>query len=237
MPPLSDRQQDAFDNPAKAACREGNLRVLREAASLLWEDGERKRLRCDWCELMGATGLLTLDLLEREGVLPTGGFVGIDLDPARIDGFRQRRPDLKWVAGNLYELLEAPELANVGILNLDEYGEVGNHSAQVDFPLIRGLVKRGLDTFGEFALFWNQDLDAVVRRRQGCGQALRRHADMVCEALKGCLPRRELTSAMLLPEGGEEKIDAGYLGVLGAFEVYRGSVRGHRMANLRVILR
>jgi hypothetical protein len=183
------------------------------------------------------TGYTTKDLLEREGVLAPGGFVGIDLDAARIDGFRAQRPDLKWVAGNLYERLEAPELANVGVLNLDEYGEVGNASAQVDFPLIRGLVKRGLDTFGEFALFWNQDLDAVARRRQGRGQALRRHADMVCEALKGCLPRRELTSDMLLPAGSEMKIDAGFVGVLGAFEVYRGSVRGHRMANLRVILR
>ena len=61
---LSDRQHDAFDKPAKAACREGNLRVLREAAYLLWEDSDRTRLRCDWCELMGATGLLTLDLLK-----------------------------------------------------------------------------------------------------------------------------------------------------------------------------
>jgi hypothetical protein len=186
---------------------------------------------------MGETGLLTLDLLERQGVLAPGGFVGIDLDPARIDGFRQRRPDLKWVAGNLYERLDAPELARVGILNLDEYGEVANRSAAVDFPLIRGLVQRGLDTFGEFALFWNQDLDAVVRRGQDRGQALRRHADVVCEALRGCLPRRQLTSEMLLPEGGEDEIASGFVGVLGAFEVYRGSVRGHRMANLRIILR
>src|SRR5580700_9958058 len=237
MPDLSDRQHDIFANPAKMACREGNVRVLREAAFLLWEDSERTRLRCDWCELMGETGLLTLELLEREGVLAPGGFVGIDLDPARIDGFRQSRPDLKWVAGNLYEQLDAPELANVGILNLDEYGEVCNRSASVDFDLIRGLVKRGLEKFGEFALFWNQDLDAVVRRRQERGQALRRHADMVCEALRGCLPRRELTSAMLLPEGSEKEIDSGFVGVLGAFEIYRGSVRGHRMANLRVILR
>jgi hypothetical protein len=29
---LSDRQSDAFDNPAKALCRAGNRRVLREAA-------------------------------------------------------------------------------------------------------------------------------------------------------------------------------------------------------------
>jgi hypothetical protein len=173
MADTSDRQSDAFDNPAKMACREGNLRVLREAVFLLREDSSRNRLRCDWCELMGETGLLTLDLLEREGVLRLGGFVGIDLDPARIDVFRERRPDLKWVDGNLYERLEAPELANVGILNLDENGEVGNRSAQVDFDLIRGLVKRGLDLFGEFALFWNQDLDAVTRRRQERGPALR----------------------------------------------------------------
>jgi hypothetical protein len=237
MPPLSDRQHDVFDNPAKMACREGNLRVLREAAYLLWEDGDRIRLRCDWCELMGETGWRTLDLLESKEMLAPGGFVGIDLDPTRIDDFRQRRPDLKWVAGNLYERLEAPELANVGILNLDEYGEVANRSAPVDFPLIRGLVQRGLDTFGEFALFWNQDLDAVVRRRQDRGQALRRHAEMVCDALRDCLPRRTLASEMLLPEGSEKQIDAGFVGVLGAFEVYRGSVRGHRMANLRVILR
>jgi len=237
MTPLSDRQSDSFDNPAKMACRAGNVRVLREAAFLLWEDGGRTRLRCDWCELMGETGLLTLDLLEREGILAPGGFIGVDLDPTRIDGFRQRRPDLKWVAGNLYERLDAPELAKVGVLNLDEYGEVGNRGAPVDFPLIRGLVQRGLDSFGEFALFWNQDLDAVVRRRQDRGQSLRRHADMVCEALRGCLPRRELTPEMLLPAGSEVEIDAGFVGVLGAFEVYRGSVRGHRMANLRIILR
>ena len=31
MPPLSDRLRDAFDNPAKALCRDGNLRVLRDA--------------------------------------------------------------------------------------------------------------------------------------------------------------------------------------------------------------
>jgi hypothetical protein len=42
---------------------------------------------------------------------------------------------------------------------------------------------------------------------------------------------------MLLPEGSENNIDSGFLGVLAAFEVYRGSPRGHRMANLRIILR
>ena len=235
--PLSDRQRDAFDNPAKALCRAGNLRVLREAAHLLWEDDSRSRLRCDWCELMGATGLLTLDMLEGEGVLAAGGFVGVDLDTARIDDFRRSRPDLKWIAGNLYEHLHAPELANVGVLNLDEYGEIGSRSAETDFPLIHGLVRRGLERFGEFALFWNQDLDAPARRGQDRGAALRRHADMVADTLGGCLPRRELTSAMLLPTGAESEINAGYIGIVGAFEIYRGKKGGHRMANLRVILR
>jgi hypothetical protein len=237
MPPLSDRQADAFDNAAKMACREGNLRVLRQAAYLLWEDAERTRLRCDWCELMGATGLRTLELLERESVLAAGGFVGVDLDVVRIEAFRRQRPDLKWLAANLYERLDAPELANVGVLNLDEYGEIGDADTMGDFHLIRAPIARGLERFGEFALFWNQDLDSVVRRRQNRGAALRRHVERVCRTLKGCLPRRELTPEMLLPEGCEEQIDAGFVGVLGAFEIYRGKAKGHRMANLRLLLR
>ena len=211
--------------------------MLREAAYLLWEDSDRKRLRCDWCELMGATGWLTIDLLEREGVVRPSGFVGLDLDVGRIEGFRQRRPDLKWVAGNLYELLDAPELTNVGVLNLDQYGSVGNKDALGDFQLVRGLVKRGLEKFGEFALFWNQDLDAVVRRRKSRAQALRDHADLACRALQGCLPRRDLTSDMLLAEGSEEAVESDFVGTAGAFEIYRVSARGHRMANLRIILR
>ena len=237
MPHLSNRQHDAFDNAAKMACRQGNLRVLREAAYLLWDDAERTRLRCDWCELMGATGLRTLGLLEREGVLAAGGFVGVDLDAPRIDEFRRQRPDLKWLAANLYERLDAPELANVGVLNLDAYGEIGDPDTRGDFQLIRALVGRSLAKFGEFAPFWNQDLDSVVRRRNNRGESLRRHIEIVCKSLKGCLPRRELVPEMLLPAGSEEQIDAGFVGVLGAFEIYRGKPRGHRMANLRFILR
>ena len=208
MPSLSDRQHDAFDNPAKMACREGNLRVLREAAYLLWEDGDRTRLRCDWCELMGATGERTIDLLEREGGLAPGGFVGVDLDPARIDAFRQRRPDLKWVAGNLYERLEAPELANVGVLNLDEYGEVGDPDAMGDFQLIRSLALRGLEKFGEFALFWNQDLDSVVRRRNNRGQALRttrRHGMQGAQGLSSP-PRPRFRDAASGRKRGEDRL-------------------------------
>jgi len=186
---------------------------------------------------MGATGERTIDLLEREGVLAPGGFVGIDLDPARIDGFRRFRPDLKWVAGNLYERLETHELANVGVLNLDAYGEVGDVDGLGDFHLIRGLALRGVERFGESpcsGIRISTPSRAGGARR---GLALRRHAEMVCRALQGCLPRRELAPAMLLPEGGDEMIESGFVGVLGAFEIYRGKKNGHRMANLRLILR
>jgi hypothetical protein len=237
MMDISDRKNDTFHNCAKSACREANLRVLREAAYLLWEDSDRTRLRCDWCELMGATGWLTLELLEGEQVLAPHGFVGIDLDSSRIDGFRQRRPNFKWIAGNLYEHLDAAELANVGILNLDEYGAVGNLNATVDLHLIQGVANRSLDKFGEFALFWNHDLDAVLRHGKQRGQALRLHAELLCKVLQPALPRRELTSEMLLPIDCEQAIDDGFIGTIGAFQIYRGSVRGHRMANLRLIVR
>ena len=78
----------------------------------------------------------------------------------------------------------------------------------------------------------------IAERDEAAFEALvRRHADMVCEALKGCLPRRKLTSTMLLPEGSEKQITSDFVGVLGSFEIYRGSSRGHRMANLRLVLR
>ena len=234
---VSDRPLEAFDNPAKTACRRNNLRRLREAAFSLWEDDGHTRLRCDWCELMGATGWLTLELLESEGIITPGGFVGIDLDTARIEGYRQLRPDLKWVAGNFYANLEAMELANVGVLNLDAYYAVGSTDPMADFRLVRGLAQRSLERFGEFALFLNADLDAVVRRGLPPGPSLRHHAALVSKNFEGCLQRRRLTPEMLLPPGSEDAIDSGFVGTLGAFEIYRGKDGGHRMANLRVILR
>ena len=238
MKMISHRLLDSFDNPAKTSCRMGNLRVLRESAFALWDDDGRTRLRCDWCELMGTTGWLTLDLLESEGVLAPGGFVGIDLDHARIEGCRRLRPDLKWVSGNLYSSLEATEFAHVGVINLDTYYAVGSTDAMSDFRLVRGLALRALERFGEFTLFLNADLDAVVRHGRHPGLSLRRHAELVCKTFDGYLRRRRLTSEMLLPAGGEKEIDSGFVDdIIGAFEIYRGKDGGHRMANLRLILR
>ena len=50
------------------------------------------------------------------------------------------------------------------------------------------------------------------------------------------LLRRE-SVFMLLPDGSEKRIEYGFVGTLGAFEIYRGSTGGHRMANLRIVMR
>ena len=60
---------------------------------------------------------------------------------------------------------------------------------------------------------------------------------MVAGVLQSCLPRRELTAAMLLPPGSEMAIDAGDVCVFRVFEIYRDKKGGHRMANLRIIVR
>ena len=196
----SNRQHDAFDNPAKALCRAGNLRVLREAAHLLWRKkapstpapppagrGEKIRLRCDWCELMGTTVLLTLDLLEREGVLAAGGFVGVDLDAgALIDGFRRvpARFEMDRRATSTVSTRMRPSWpTSVSSISTNTARSAAAAQAETDFPLIHGPgAGRGLERFGEFALFWNQDLDSgawrAAEQRRGCE---RRHVDMAGE--------------------------------------------------------
>jgi hypothetical protein len=42
---------------------------------------------------------------------------------------------------------------------------------------------------------------------------------------------------MLLATGSEAHIEDGFIDVLEAFDIYRGSARGHRMAKLRIIVR
>jgi len=103
MPDLSDRQHDAFDNAAKMACRDGSLRVLREAGHLLWEDSTRRRLRCDWCELRGAT-TSNSPRPSRRTMLGTHPPLNPDFSPQRHSYFahRHRRrvasqlPERRW---------------------------------------------------------------------------------------------------------------------------------------------
>src|SRR5437016_3643033 len=92
---LSDRQLDAFDNPAKMACREGNLRVLSEAASLLWHDGDRTRLRCDWCELSIGFSNRAFPGIRRSSVTWTYVKQNKERRSSRPGGSRGRANDLR----------------------------------------------------------------------------------------------------------------------------------------------
>ena len=235
---ISNRSADAFDNPAKARTREENLAAIRESAEELWADDDRTRLRCSWAELMGSTGHLTLELLERTGVLASGGFVGIDLDGQRVDAYRERYPGYGWVAGNLFDCLNTGALGGVGVLNYDSYDAIGSAAALHVARHIRALARRAIDSFGAFALVWNGDLDAVRRLGERPSVALRRHAVRLAGAfVEAGDVRRSLEAEALLPPGAEHALDDGFTGQLGAFSIYRGRRGGHRMANLRLILR
>lgn len=235
---ISNRAGDAFANPAKAMTREKNLAAIRESAEELWADDDRTRLRCSWAELMGATGHLTLELLEQTGVLAAGGFVGIDLDGKRIDAYRKRYPGYGWVGGDLFDCLSTGALAGVGILNYDSYDAIGNAAALHVARHIRALARQAIESFGAFALMWNGDLDAVWRLGEQPSVALRRHAVRLAGAfVEAGDVRRSLEAEAMLPPGAEHVLDDGFTGQLGAFSIYRGRRGGHRMANLRLILR
>src|SRR5437870_580236 len=109
---ISNRRLDAFDNRSKNACREANLAFLRRATYRLWEDGRRKKLRCDWCELMGRTGHLTRHLLLREAVIAPAQFVGIDINEELANHYSSA--GLSVLRGDLFSLVAHPELSKVG---------------------------------------------------------------------------------------------------------------------------
>lgn len=240
LPETSDRVHDNFDNPSKAACRERNLLAVVEQAPELWDDDdEQPHLRGDWCELMGQSGIRTLEMLEGADVLaPGGGFVGVDLDAERIAALEARFPSRKWVAGDLLDALKRPEVENVAVLNFDSYEAVGTEGLVPIARQLSTILKRAITRFGACVLFMNGDLDAVLRLGRRPGAGLRRHAITLADVLEGALARgRRLTDDMLLPVGAESSLDGGFVGIVGCFEVYRGKVGGHRMANARILLR
>lgn len=235
----SSRRDDHFDNSAKTAYREGHLTALREHAPELWEDEGRTRLRGAWLELMGATGWRTRDLLVSSGVLPSDRFVGVDLDADRIAAYRARYPDSRWLAGDLLDLIDCPELHDVTVLHYDGYEAVGGPRLEHVGHQLASALQRSVAQHGAAALFWNADLDACRLQHRAPDQALRRHAQLLARLLRDALgPRRGLLATDLLPTGAEQlPADPAFTGWAGRFEIYRGKPTGHRMACLRLILR
>jgi hypothetical protein len=230
---ISDRRIDTFDNRSKNACREANLLFLRRATYRLWEDSRRKKLRCDWCELMGKTGHLTRELLLREALIAPAQFVGIDINDELVN--HHSAAGVSVLRGDLFSLVARPELSRVGVLNLDGYYAVNSPKLHADLRLIRLLAISSIKLYGEFCLFLNADLDAAVRQRNRASMAIREHANLVADTFVDC-GCCQIPSELLLPPECGESIDGGQIGTFGMFEIYRGRKAGHRMANLRLVL-
>jgi hypothetical protein len=236
---VSSRSSHTFDNGPKTMTRERNLLALVEQAGELWDDDRHGRLRCDWCELTGQTGALTLSMLERAGVLAASGFVGIDREPSIIAGFAAKFPSYKWVTGDIMDALRNPALRRVGVLNHDGYEMVGSSRTRPVGRLVAEVARRSIRRFGAAVVFWNSDLDAVRVHGKTFSSALAEHARTIADVLGEALPaRRRLAPEMLLPRGAEGAVDdPAFTGMLGSIEVYRGKSTGHRMCNVRLILR
>ena len=225
------RNNDTFLSDAKNSCRLGNLKAVLESKELL--DPTNPILRCDWCELMGESGVETLRMLESRKFLRPGGFVGIDTDELRIDRLQSERPDLKWVSGDLFTKVGVLCEFDIGVLNIDGYGQVGSEAIWSKLSTLTPLIQSGIRKFGTFVLFLNKDLDSVTRRKERPSIALRRHVDIVCKSFSS-LPF-PLSPDKILPSGVENMIDSPkFTGTVGGFEIYKSHSRAKRMANLRL---
>lgn len=235
---VSDRTTDSFDNPAKSLYRQRHLDVLREQAPELWLDDDRRRLRGGWLELVGATGWRTLELLETTGALEPEQFVGVDFEEPRIEEYRTRFPRARWLAGDVLDLVDRPELEDVVVIHYDAYDAAGARHVEHVGEQLGALLRRAVEGYGAAALLWNTDLDAGRRLGWRAGASLRSHAVRVCGVIRGALgPRRVLDPDAMAPPAAVAAADGGATGMLGSFDVYRGKTTGHRMACLRLILR
>lgn len=239
MTEVSNRASDTFESEGKRAYRARHLEVLRDQAHELWSDEPPGRLRGAWLELMGSTGWRTLELLTEAAVISPSSFVGADLDRDRIDDYRRRYPDARWLAGDALDHVEGPELQDVSVVHFDGYEAVGSTRLEHVGEQLGVVLWRGVVQYGAAALLWNSDLDATRLHGRSAPAALRDHAALLGTILSAAAgERRELASEHLLPRGAEAAVAArGFVGLLGAFEIYKGKATGHRMACCRVILR
>lgn len=225
----SIRPSHEFFNVSKQSSRLNNINILKQTNLV-----QNNKLICSWVELMGASGLETLTALEEQSLLNPNSFIGIDLDSNLINQFKMQRPDLEWYNDNIFNIL--PKLNNVGVLNLDIYGNIDNDSDYMNLSLLKSLIVKSINKFGEFVLFYNKDLDGVQREQKQIAESLRSHTDKICETFSHYLPNRKLDSYNLLPKNAEY-IENKFVGKLGAYEIYKGKTKGHRMCNLHLIFR
>jgi hypothetical protein len=225
----SIRTTHEFFNSSKQQSRINNVNIVKQT-NLVQEN----KLICSWCELMGASGMETLSLLENENLLKPNGFIGVDTDLSLITEFKAKRPDLNWFNNNIFDILV--DLSDVGVLNLDTYGNINNDGDNFNLSLIKNLIINSIEKFGELVLFYNKDLDGVIREGKSIPNSMREHTNRICEIFNNYLPNRKLDPFNILPQNAEN-ISNDFVGQLGAYEIYRGKKKGHRMINLHLIFR
>ena len=225
----SIRTTHEFFNSSKQQSRINNINIVKQS-NLIQKD----KLICSWCEIMGASGIETLTLLENEKLLKPKGFIGIDTDSKIISEFKLKRPDLTWINNDVFDSLDY--LEDIGILNLDTYGNINNQKDNFNLSLIKKIIINSVEKFGEFILFYNKDLDGVMREGKTIPYSLRNHTNIICEIFNNYLPNRSIDPLNILPKG-MENIPNNFVGQLGSYEIYKGKKRGHRMINLHLIFR
>jgi hypothetical protein len=225
----SIRTTHEFFNSSKQQSRINNINIVKQS-NLIQKD----KLICSWCEIMGVSGIETLKLLEGENLLKPKGFIGIDTNSKIISEFKLKRPDLTWINSDIFDSLDS--LEDVGILNLDTYGNINNEKDNFNLFLLKRLIINSIKKFGEFILFYNKDLDGILREGKTIPSSLRDHTNTICKIFKNYLPNRSINPFNILPEN-KENIQNDFVGQLGSYEIYKGKKRGHRMINLHLIFR
>ena len=168
-----DYTDDALRFPeAKRFTRDLALDIVRDHACNLWSPS-RDALRCDWMELAGHHAP-TLTLLVGRGAMVHGArFVGVDTDPATIDGCRAHfGPDAPavWVNGTVETVLtrreHADTVARVGVLVYDSHDGVHARPHRVRRTLrpLLDFARRQHDALGEFLLVLNLASDPRFTR-------------------------------------------------------------------------
>jgi len=180
-----DYTDDALRFPdAKRFTRDLALDIVRDHACNLWSPS-RDALRCDWMELAGHHAP-TLTLLLERGALAAGArFVGVDTDPATIDGCREHHRDAPaiWVNGTVLGTLtrreHADTVARVGVLVYDSHD--GVHARDVNRTLrpLFDFARRQRDAIGEFLLVLNLASDPRFTRPEHTA----RYVDVLSEGL------------------------------------------------------
>ncbi len=181
---------DSFISKPKARYRRDCLEYLQENAAKSLFDSE-KRLKGKWCELVGGSGHLTLELLLSVKVLSPSGFIGVDSNKVHIATHQARYPEATWLHGNLQDVIH--ELEGVSVLNVDSYSSTGYRTTRELLKSLEDVARASIQRRGAFGLFLNPTLGGAKRHGLTTRQALLNLTQDVSAILTGWCPESRFT--------------------------------------------